>query len=64
MKPTENKKWSKETETEKEQICPNCGMLQSEWKGNQGLGYQEGQEIYCCQGCAENTECTCGDEDE
>lgn len=36
--------------------CPGCGMVKNEWPGE---GYAEGGQIYCCQGCAEGTGCTC-----
>lgn len=36
--------------------CPGCGMLKNNWPGE---GYTEGGQIYCCQGCAEDTGCTC-----
>lgn len=42
-----------------EEVCPNCGMDRSEWKGNQGKGYSKDGETYCCRGCAQGTDCTC-----
>jgi hypothetical protein len=36
--------------------CPGCGMIKNEWPGE---GYTHGGETFCCQGCAENTGCTC-----
>ena len=36
--------------------CPHCGMLKTTWPGE---GYSHDGEIYCCQGCAEGTGCTC-----
>jgi hypothetical protein len=36
--------------------CPGCGMIKNEWPGE---GYTHDGEPYCCQGCAENTGCTC-----
>lgn len=36
--------------------CPGCGMPKNEWPGE---GYSHQGENYCCQGCAENTGCTC-----
>ncbi len=47
------------TDTTQERTCPNCGMPQSEWKGNNGAGFQAGNETYCCEGCAMSTGCTC-----
>ena len=42
-----------------EQTCPACGMPQREWKENHGKGYTKDGQTYCCQGCAEQTGCTC-----
>ena len=42
--------------------CPNCLMEKSEWTGNAGKGVQQDQDVYCCQGCAEDTGCTCADD--
>jgi hypothetical protein len=39
--------------------CANCGMPREEWRGNAGQGFQMGDNIYCCQGCATGTGCTC-----
>jgi len=36
--------------------CPRCGMIKNDWPGE---GYTHDGEIYCCQGCAENTGCVC-----
>ena len=36
--------------------CPRCGMIKNDWPGE---GYTHEGEIYCCQGCAENTGCVC-----
>ncbi len=44
-----------------EQVCANCGMPRFRWKGNDGRGYLFGGREYCCAGCAEREECTCGD---
>lgn len=37
-------------------VCPHCGMVKNDWPGE---GYAHDGEIYCCQGCAEGTRCTC-----
>lgn len=37
--------------------CPNCGMAARDW--SQEGGYALGSQTYCCQGCAEQTGCTC-----
>lgn len=50
---------SKSNAAQDNQNCPNCGMAQQEWRGNNGKGFQMGDKIYCCQGCATNTGCTC-----
>jgi len=42
-----------------QQTCMRCGMQQSEWKGNSGQGVSHNGQTFCCQGCAENTGCTC-----
>jgi len=42
-----------------EQTCPNCGLVQSCWVGNNGQGFKLGDQTYCCQGCATGTGCTC-----
>jgi hypothetical protein len=40
--------------------CPNCGMASKDWPEG---GYRLERQTYCCQGCAEQTGCTCaGDE--
>src|SRR5215217_6782471 len=39
--------------------CPACGMPKSDWQANHGQGYIKDGHIYCCQGCAEGTGCTC-----
>ena len=36
--------------------CPKCGMVKNDWPGE---GYAQEGQIYCCQGCAEGTGCTC-----
>jgi hypothetical protein len=42
-----------------EQTCSRCGMSRSEWKGNDGQGYTQDHQTFCCQGCAEGSGCTC-----
>ena len=42
-----------------EQTCPRCGMTKGQWQGNGRQGVQSGSQTYCCQGCANNTGCTC-----
>ena len=41
--------------------CPNCGMESRDWKGNDGQGYEQDGNMYCCEGCAEfgAGACTC-----
>ena len=36
--------------------CPGCAMIKNEWPGE---GYTHEGETFCCQGCAEDTGCTC-----
>jgi hypothetical protein len=48
-----------ETEEAGAQTCPNCGMAREDWQGNSGQGYEYNGQMYCCQGCAEGTGCTC-----
>lgn len=45
---------------QQQQQCPNCGMPQSAWQGNNGQDFTLGDQTYCCQGCATGTGCTCG----
>jgi hypothetical protein len=42
-----------------QQTCINCGMPKAEWRGNNGQGFVMADKIYCCQGCATGTGCTC-----
>lgn len=39
--------------------CPNCSMAAADWPEG---GYKLGSQTYCCQGCAEQTGCTCDTE--
>jgi hypothetical protein len=39
------------------QTCPNCGMKKEDW--SEPKGYSMDGEVYCCQGCADGTGCTC-----
>jgi hypothetical protein len=38
-----------------ENVCASCGMAAEEWSES----YKLGSKTYCCQGCAEQTGCTC-----
>ena len=42
-----------------QQVCPNCGLPKSEWKGNGGNGYSGDEATYYCQGCAVQMGCNC-----
>jgi hypothetical protein len=42
-----------------DQTCPRCGMHRNDWKGNNGRGVTREGQTYCCDGCANNTGCTC-----
>ena len=44
-----------------QQTCPQCGMSKEDWKGNGGRGVTKSGKTFCCQGCADGDECTCGD---
>jgi hypothetical protein len=39
------------------ETCPYCGMDRKDWPDPEGV-LANGKR-YCCQGCAEGTECTC-----
>lgn len=39
--------------------CPNCGMQQTEWIGSDREGFTLRGQMFCCQGCAERSGCTC-----
>ncbi len=43
-----------------QQRCSKCGLPKSQWTGNNGQGYTKDGQAYCCEGCADNTGCTCG----
>ncbi len=40
-------------------ICSRCGISNDEWSANEGQGFDLRGESYCCEGCAEDTGCTC-----
>ena len=42
--------------------CPCCGRFSREWQENEGHGFWDGTETYCCRGCVEGTGCTCDEE--
>ena len=39
--------------------CPKCGMQQTEWLGSDREGFTRDGQVFCCQGCAEGSGCTC-----
>jgi len=39
--------------------CLGCGIEKDQWGDNEGNGYKEGQLLFCCRGCANDTACTC-----
>ncbi len=39
--------------------CPTCGMPRDEWPDDTGGGYEMGDTMHCCKGCATATGCTC-----
>lgn len=42
-----------------ERICEECGIRQTDWKGNNGRGIQAHGVLACCAGCGEGIGCTC-----
>lgn len=38
--------------------CPECGMRQDDWDDEQG--FASAGQLYCCEGCAIGSGCTCG----
>ena len=43
------------------EACPNCGVPRSEWPE---AGFTKEEELYCCEGCADTTGCTCDAEND
>jgi hypothetical protein len=41
------------------QQCAGCHMPRNQWQGNGGQGVGQNGQMYCCQGCANNSGCTC-----
>jgi hypothetical protein len=41
------------------ETCADCGMVKADWKGNNGQGVEKDGRMYCCDGCANETGCTC-----
>jgi hypothetical protein len=37
-----------------EQICPACGCFVV------GVGFRKAGKVYCCEPCAEESQCACG----
>ena len=45
-----------------EPTCPRCGMGKHLWQGNGGQGVTaDDGTVYCCEGCMNDTGCTCDD---
>jgi hypothetical protein len=40
-----------------EETCLGCGIEKNEWGDSRG--YLDGDQVFCCQGCAEDMACTC-----
>jgi len=59
--PKKSKVHAKETEESiaGQDICSRCALSKEEWSANRGKGFKSKGEIYCCEGCAEDTGCTC-----
>jgi len=41
-----------------DQGCAGCGLARDAWT-DEGEGYACEGQVYCCQGCADDTGCTC-----
>ena len=39
--------------------CPACGKARSEWRVNNSRGETQNGKTYCCEGCAQGTQCSC-----
>jgi hypothetical protein len=39
--------------------CPGCGMPREDWPKVAGAGYAKDGVVYCCEGCADGSGCTC-----
>jgi hypothetical protein len=57
MRPSEQKGAMPENENVSEETCARCGMEEGEWSTREGV--QQGDDVYCCEGCASGGECTC-----
>jgi hypothetical protein len=42
--------------------CASCGMPKGRWTANEGQGIAKNNEFYCCEGCADDTGCTCSED--
>jgi len=42
-----------------EQVCTRCAIPQKGWGDNSGRGFEKDGRVYCCEGCAGNSGCTC-----
>ncbi len=40
-----------------QRVCCGCGKTCEQWM--QEKGFQDGEDLYCCEGCAEGTRCVC-----
>jgi hypothetical protein len=45
--------------TDEIRVCARCDIRKSGWGDNNGRGFEKEYQVYCCQGCSENTGCTC-----
>ena len=43
------------TQATESRTCPTCGLPQKLWSDTKGY-----RSDYCCRGCAEGGQCTCG----
>jgi hypothetical protein len=46
-----------ESETTQKTDCPGCGMGRDEW--STPSGFVQGDQTFCCEGCATGAGCTC-----
>lgn len=54
-----NKRNGKAAVTEEKQTCAQCEITRKGWGDNSGRGFEKEGRVYCCEGCSEETGCTC-----
>ena len=55
----ENKRSIPMTTNTQTERCPRCKMTEEFWAGNEGRGVRKDDRTFCCDGCADDTGCTC-----